>query len=111
MSVLEIQYDTPKGLRTAYVFTDASGRATAAHNLTELVAELDRRKRDRRSTASTSDVSDFLHLERRCRPEWESLRRDYADELRKADAAGCTKCTKASIARKYVRLLRGKREG
>ena len=111
MSVLEIQYDTPKGLRTAYVFTDATGCATAAHNLTGLVDELDRRKRAKTPAATAAEISDFIHLDRKCRAEWEPLRKAYSEELRAAESAGCTKCAKASITRKFVRLLRGKREG
>jgi len=102
MKVVELKYQTPTGVKVAYAFLDDEGYVVRENGLNDLSANI----RIGITRPSAETIKAFLDLTRPCPdPQWEDLRRQFASELQKATASNCTKCTRASISRKYAKML------
>jgi hypothetical protein len=102
VNVIELKYQTPTGVKVAYAFLDAEGYVVREKGLNDLAANI----RGGISRSSADTIKAFLDLTKQCPdPKWEDLRRQFASELQKATASNCTKCTRASISRKYAKML------
>ena len=102
MTVVELKYKTPAGMKVAYAFLDEDGCVIREKGLCALAADI----RGGQTRPDAEAVKAFLNLEQPCpAPQWESLRQQFAVELGKATTSNCTRCTRDAISRKYAKRL------
>jgi len=102
MQAVELKYQTPTGVKVAYAFIDENGLVLREKGLCELAAAV----RAAPARPSAESIKAFLDLNQPCPdPRWEPLRLKFAAELGTAESAGCTKCKRSAISRKYAKTL------
>lgn len=102
MNAITLKYQTPTGVKVAYAFLDEDGYVVREKGLNDLATNI----RSRISRPSADTIKAFLDLTKQCPdPKWEDLRRQFASEMQRATDSNCTKCARASISRKYAKML------
>lgn len=106
MTSVELRYQTPEGVKTAWAFINKEGIVQSETGLCAMSFAL-KRERLSQKRIEMVEINTFLDMRQPCpRPEWQALRDDYSADLEVLKTkASCTACDQQSLRIKYIKKL------